>query len=85
MNISEKEILYIGLSHCYFLRGKEKLLLSERLDSLSSFLLLSIKDISHLLGRQVRPRRWDADLLKSNVDRSIKEMAAYDVKMLCFL
>ncbi|UTC65882.1 MULTISPECIES: DNA-processing protein DprA [unclassified Treponema] len=84
MNISEKEILHIGLSHCYFLKGKEKLLLSEKLDSLSSLLLLSIKDISVIVGRQVNPRKWDKDLLKSLVDSTLKLMDAYNIEMLYF-
>ncbi|UTC74106.1 DNA-protecting protein DprA [Treponema sp. OMZ 792] len=84
MNISEKERLYIGLSHCYFLKGKEKLLLSEKLDSLSSLVSLSIKDISEIIGRQVRPKKWDKDLLNSLTDSSIKIMNSYDVRMLYF-
>ncbi|EMB37258.1 hypothetical protein HMPREF9721_00013 [Treponema denticola ATCC 35404] len=57
MKISEKESLYIGLSHCYFLKGREKLVLSEKLDSLSSLVSLSLKDISEIIGRQVRPKK----------------------------
>ena len=84
MKISEKESLYIGLSHCYFLKGREKLILSEKLESLSSLVSLSIKDISEIIGRQVRTKKWDKDLLKSLTDLSIKLMSSYDIKMLYF-
>lgn len=84
MKISEKESLYIGLSHCYFLKGREKLVLSEKLDSLSSLVSLSLKDISEIIGRQVRPKKWDKNLLKSLTDSSIKLMSSYDIKMLYF-
>ncbi len=84
MNLSEKEILNIGLSHCYFLRGTEKLLLSETFADLKSFTDSSLKDISMLIKRQVRPRAWQADDLLKFVERSIQYMGAYNINMASF-
>ena len=45
---------------------------------------LSLKDISEIIGRQVRPKKWDKDLLKSLTDSSIKLMSSYGIRMLYF-
>lgn len=84
MKNSEKEILNIALSQCSFLKGREKLILSEKLDGLKDFLLLSIKDISQIVGRIVKPKKWDTNLIEQYCDKAIKLMDMYDIKAVSF-
>ncbi len=80
----EKEILNIALSQCSFLRGREKLLLSEKLDGLKDFLLLSIKDISQIVGRLVHPKNYKTDEIKERTDNALKLMEQYGIKTVSF-
>lgn len=76
----EKELLNIALSQCSFLRGREKLILSEKFDRLKDFLLLSITDISQIVGRKVNTKKWDTELIEKYSLNAVKLMKIYDIK-----
>ncbi|WP_029410081.1 DNA-processing protein DprA [Treponema pedis] len=84
MKISDKEILNIALSQCSFLRGREKLLLSEKLDGIEEFSLLSIKDISELIGRRVNPKKFEPELIQRYSEKAVKIMEMYGISSVSF-
>ncbi len=84
MNLSEKDILEIGLSHCYFLKAKEKLVLLEQFANFEDFINLSLTDISVIIKRRVQTKTWDVNFLKKLVDISVRDMGAYDIHKTSF-
>ncbi len=84
MNLSEKDILEIALSHCYFLKAKEKLILLKQFDNLKDFLNQSLTDISIIIKRRVQPKKWDKNFLQKLVEISIKDMGAYNILKMSF-
>lgn len=83
MRISEKEILNIALSHCSFLRGKEKLLLSKKIKTLKEFTALSVWDISEVIGRRLRTK-YESEQMNKLCDTAVKIMEMFDIRSVSF-
>lgn len=64
------DFLDIALASLYFLTLKEKILLKKNIDSLDKLAVLSIKDISSIVGRVINSSAWDGRKLKADVHRS---------------
>ncbi len=71
--------LVLGISHCSFLKCREKVLISKKLDNLQALTVLSIEDISFLVGRAIRYSFWQPDLLRKLVDQDIELMNRYGI------
>ena len=56
------ELLPLALSAMYFLSFKEKVILEEKLDNIGNLAVLSIDDISFLVGRRIRSRWWKGEI-----------------------
>ncbi|MEL3906096.1 MAG: DNA-processing protein DprA [Treponema sp.] len=65
-----KRALYIALSYCSFLKGKERLFLARTLDTLQALTVSSIDDISVMINRRLNPRSFRTQHLPQAVDEA---------------
>lgn len=75
--------LGIAVSHISFLKPNEKEILIKNIDNIKDLALLSIKDISNIVGRTIKSRIWFPDRLEEQVAYSLKIMQAYKIRC-CF-
>ncbi|CEM60816.1 DNA-protecting protein DprA [Treponema phagedenis] len=79
---TEKEKINIALSHCYFLKGKERLFLNSVLDTLQELAVLSIDDLAQLIKRPLRIQNFQLSDLPMLVAKDMKLMQAYNISLL---
>lgn len=75
----KKKLLSIALSHCEFLKCKEKLFLSQTLDNIQELTVLSIKDLSVIVNRQLRTS-FNLPALEFKLEQTLKIMERYGIK-----
>ena len=76
----QDEILPLVLAGMHFLSFKEKIFLHNKLDTGSRLALLSIDEISLLIGRQIKSRSWNGTESLHLAEQSIRLMEAYGIK-----
>ncbi|PIE98120.1 MAG: DNA-protecting protein DprA [Treponema sp.] len=80
--MTEKFGLSIALSHCHFLSTEDKNILLEKIKDLDEFLLLSIYDISVIVGKSINYKGWKPKKLYKDVKNSIRLMERYSIEMI---
>ncbi len=83
-NITKKAQLAIALSYCTFLKTEEKLFLRKTLDNLQALTVLSIEDISIMVGRRLNPRSCKIQTLPLLAEKACKLMTKYRIHMHVF-
>jgi len=78
------ELLPLALSAMYFLSFKEKVILEEKLDNIGNLAVLSIDDISFLVGRRIRSRWWKGEDAERGAEQSLKLMEIYGIHSLIY-
>lgn len=76
----DKTELWLALARCEFLDCAEKEILAEKLDNLESLTVLSIDDISMLVGRVIRTRCWKPNTLPELVQHDWVVMRRYGIQ-----
>ncbi|WP_407397446.1 DNA-processing protein DprA [Treponema sp.] len=72
------DTLDLALGHITFLTNREKNLLKKNIDSLDNLALLSIEDISSIIGRKTKGE-WNGFHVKALVDKAEATMEAKDI------
>ncbi|HHU37112.1 MAG TPA: DNA-protecting protein DprA [Treponema sp.] len=75
----------LALSHCTFLRCREKKLLAEKLDNSESLAVLSIEDISQIVRRPIKTTVWKPNDLRIKLDRELELMERYQIAIVTVL
>lgn len=75
----KKRLLASALSYCEFLRTREKLFLFESIDNLRELTVLSVKDLSSMLNRQLRTS-FNLSTLELKLNQTLKIMEMYEMK-----
>ena len=75
----QDELLPLALSAMHFLTFQEKLILEKKLDTIGDLAVLSIDDISCIIGRRIRSRWWKGERCAQLAEQSLKLMAAYEI------
>lgn len=70
------DILHIAISSLSFLSVKEKKLLEKNIDSLDSLALLSIQELSTIIGRSTGKASWNGGLCRAQAEKACAIMAA---------
>lgn len=65
---AERQKLYIALSYCSFLKGRERLFLARTLDNLQALTVSSIEDISRMVQRRINTRCYKPQQLVQAVE-----------------
>ncbi|MBQ9494422.1 MAG: DNA-processing protein DprA [Treponema sp.] len=76
------ELLALCISGISFLTFKEKNILQNNIDSLSALAVLSIHDISRIVGRSFRSAQWDGKRAVREAERSARILNAFNITML---
>lgn len=73
------ELLPLAISALHFLSFREKVILEEKLDTITDLAVLSIDDLSSLVGRRIRSRWWRGEDCQALAERSHKLMKVYEI------
>ncbi len=73
------ELLPLAISALHFLSFREKVILEEKLDTITDLAVLSIDDISSLVGRRIRSRWWRGGDCQALAERSRKLLEVYGI------
>jgi len=73
------DIFDLVLADIYFLTLREKILLRNKLDSVDKLSVLSISDISKLIGRPIRSENWKADDFILSAKKSLAIMQSRQI------
>ncbi|MCM1321443.1 MAG: DNA-processing protein DprA [Bacteroides sp.] len=76
--------LTIAVSRLEFLSCREKMILAENLDNISDLALLSIEDISVIIGRSLKTKMWRREAVNALVLRDASLLRAYDISVVPF-
>ncbi len=72
-------LLILAISALNFLSFREKVILEKKLDTIADLAVLSIEDISSLVGRRIRSRWWRGEDCQAMAERSLKLMEVYGI------
>ncbi|MBP3710766.1 MAG: DNA-processing protein DprA [Treponema sp.] len=75
-------LLTLCVASVSFLSFKEKSILLNNLDSLSALAVLSIHDISQIVGRKFRNAQWDGTHAVREAEKSARILDAFGITML---
>lgn len=78
------ELIPLMLAGMHFLSSKEKIILFGKLDNGMDLALLSIDDISLLLGRRIRSRSWNGSEVRRQAEQASRLLDAFDIKGVLF-
>ena len=73
------ELLPLAISAMQFLSFREKLALEEKLDTIGDLAVLSIDDISYIVGRRIRSRWWKGTECQKQAEQSMWLMEVYGI------
>lgn len=73
------ELLPLAISAMQFLSFREKLALEEKLDTIGDLAVLSIDDISYIVGRRIRSRWWKGTECQKQAEQSMRLMEVYGI------
>lgn len=73
------ELLPLAISAMQFLSFREKLALEEKLDTIGDLAVLSIDDISYIVGRRIRSRWWKGTECQKQAEQSMRLMEIYGI------
>lgn len=73
------ELLPLAISALHFLSFREKVILEKKLDTIADLAVLSIEDISSIVGRRIRSRWWRGADCQAVAERSLKLMEVYGI------
>ena len=76
---NKKLLLQLGIARLGFLSTEDKLKLENNLDNVSNLALLSIDEISFLVGRIVKTKEWPLENFEKIVLRDYALMQAYNI------
>lgn len=76
---NKKLLLQLGIARLGFLSTEDKLKLENNLDNISNLAILSIDDISLIVGRVVNTREWPVDNFKKIVLKDFSVMQAFSI------
>ncbi|MCI5524443.1 MAG: DNA-protecting protein DprA [Spirochaetia bacterium] len=76
--------LDIALSSITFLTRNEKILLKNNLDSLSALAVLSSKDISLLIGREIKTKCWNGKVTAALAEKSLSIMESQGIEAVLY-
>ena len=69
----------MAISAMQFLSFREKLALEEKLDTIGDLAVLSIDDISYIVGRRIRSRWWKGTECQKQAEQSMRLMEVYGI------
>lgn len=72
-------LLILAISALNFLSFREKVILEKKLDTIGDLAVLSIEDISSMVGRRIRSRWWRGEDCQAMAERSLKLMEVYGI------
>jgi len=78
------DLLPLILAAMYFLSFKEKIILQNKLDNSRDLALLSIDDISMLIGRRVMSRSWNGNEFLRMAEQAKSILESFEIQMLHF-
>lgn len=73
------ELLPLAIGAMHFLSFREKLVLEEKLDTIGNLAVLSIDEISCIVGRRIRSRWWKGAECQKQAEHSKKLMEIYGI------
>jgi DNA processing protein len=73
--------LVLALANMPFLTARERCSLAQKLDNTKELTVLSIEEISFIVGRRLRTTLWDPSSLAAIVGRQINLMERYSIGM----
>lgn len=76
---NKKLLLQLGIARLGFLSTEDKLKLENNLDNISNLAILSIDDISLIVGRVVNTREWPVDNFEKIVLKDFSVMQAFSI------
>lgn len=80
----QDRLLPLMLAAMQFLSFKEKTILLNKLDNSRKLALLSIDDISLMLGRGIRSRSWNGQEFFRHAEQAVKLLEAFEIETLHF-
>ena len=72
------DLLSLALASLQFLSFKEKIILQKKLDNITDLAVLSIDEMSFLIGRKVRSRSWNGKAVLKQVEQSAALLNAFN-------
>ncbi|MBO5236382.1 MAG: DNA-processing protein DprA [Spirochaetaceae bacterium] len=78
------DLLPLILAAMHFLSFKEKIILQNKLDNSRDLALLSIDDISMLIGRRVMSRSWNGNEFLRMAEQAKSILESFEIQMLHF-
>ncbi len=79
---NKKLLLQLGIARMSFLSTEDKLNLENNLDNIASLALLSIDEISFIVGRVVNTKEWPIENLEKIILRDYSLMETYKIDFL---
>ncbi|MBQ3024453.1 MAG: DNA-processing protein DprA [Spirochaetaceae bacterium] len=76
---NKKLLLQLGIARLGFLSTKDKLKLENNLDNISNLAILSIDDISLIVGRVVNTREWPIENFEKIILKDFSVMQAFSI------
>ena len=76
---NKKLLLQLGIARLGFLSTEDKLKLENNLDNVSNLALLSIDDISFVVGRVINTKEWPVENFEKIVLRDLALMQSYNI------
>lgn len=73
------DLLSLALASLQFLSFKEKIILQKKLDNITDLAVLSIDEMSFLIGRKVRSRSWNGKAVLKQVEQSAALLNAFNI------
>ncbi len=74
------DLLNVALSRLSFLRYEEKISLQKKLDNVARLALLSIEELSELVGRRLKTSLWPIAHLERRIERDMHIMQMYKMQ-----
>lgn len=75
----DEEVFYVAVSLFTFLKTNEKKILCEKFSNIEELFNLNIKDVSFLIGRNLRTKESLGEALKLKLERAVKIMQRYKI------